>query len=516
MFSYPKWKVCLVLAICLAGMVCAIPSLFPQAAAPLGLQNLRTINLGLDLRGGSHLLLEVDTDAYLRDQMEASLPEVRKALREGNIAYTGLGAEAESLRFTTIDLMERSNLEQIITAVDDRLTLQLNGKEARLTFHPTALTTLQRQLLEQSIEIVRRRVDQSGTKEPIIQRQGTNRIVLQVPGLDSPDALKRILGRTAKLTFHLVRDFTPTPGVPEPGTRILPMEDSARDAAYAIVERRALLGGDTLTDANPSYDQNGQPVVSFRLNPLGARKFGDVSTANVGKPFAIVLDGKVISAPVIREPILGGSGQISGSFDVTEANDLALLLRAGALPAPLKIIEERSVGPSLGSDSIAAGKLATGIAILMVIGFMVLSYNIFGVFAVIALSVNLTLLLAVMALLQATLTLPGIAGIVLTLGMAVDANVLIYERMREEARNGKHVIAALENGFDRAFSTIMDSNLTTLLAGALLYYFGSGTVKGFAVTLSIGIATSMFSAVLVTRLLIAWWSKLARPKTLPI
>ena len=375
-------------------------------------------------------------------------------------------------------------------------------------------------MVEQAIEIVRRRVDELGTREPTIQRQGSDRIVVQVPGLDDPERLKDILGKTAKLTFHLLDPNTPRaqPGtaVP-PGARLLSSDDSdaTGNTIHYVVRKRVEVSGDRLIDAQPTFDQ-GQPVVNFRFDTVGGKKFGDTTSKHVGENLAIVLDNKVISAPRIRTAILGGSGIITGSFTVQSANDLALLLRAGALPAPLLILEERTVGPSLGADSIAAGQMASVIGIVLVVAFMFASYGRFGAMADLALLINMALIAAALSMLQATLTLPGIAGIVLTIGMAVDANVLIFERIREEVRGGRTPISAVDAGYRRALTTIIDSNLTTLVAALLLFGLGSGPIKGFAVTLSIGIMTSMFTAIMVTRLMIVTWLRRVGPQALPI
>ena len=365
------------------------------------------------------------------------------------------------------------------------------------------------QVLSQSIEIVRRRVDESGTRESTIVRQGEDRVLIQIPGLDDPQRIKDLLGRTAKLSFHLVDDAM-TPGV---GSKTLPLQESPGQSI--AIKRRAMLTGDMLVQAQPNF-QDGAPVVSFRLNGTGTRRFCDVTKQNTGKPFAIVLDNVVISAPRINEPICGGSAVISGHFSVQEASDLALLLRAGALPAPLKVIEERTVGPSLGSDSVAAGKLAGLAGLLFVMGIMIWGYGLFGTFAALGLLVNVVMIFAVLSLLGATLTLPGIAGIVLTIGMAVDANVLIFERIREEIRAGKTPVAAIDAGYSRAMATIVDSNLTTLIAALVLFLLGAGPIKGFAITLSIGILTSIFSAVMVTRLIVVTWFRRTRPATLTV
>lgn len=372
--------------------------------------------------------------------------------------------------------------------------------------------------MQQSIEIVRRRIDELGTTEPVIQQQGTDRILVQVPGLDDPQRLKELLGQTAKMNFRLVsnamsgQQALASRTVPS-GTEILYTADEPR--APVLVERRIMVGGDRLVDAQPGFDQrNGQPVVNFRFDSSGARQFGEVTRNNVGRPFAIVLDDKVISAPRINEPIMGGSGQISGSFTVQAANDLAILLRAGALPAPLNVLEERTVGPGLGADSIRAGEIAAVIGSVAVVVFMIASYGFFGLLANIALFLNVAMIFAALSILQATLTLPGIAGIVLTIGMAVDANVLIYERIREEIAAGKGPIPAIEAGYNRALSSILDANITTLISAAILFQMGSGPVRGFAVTLGIGIITSVFTAFTVNRLMVSVWLRRRRPKTL--
>jgi preprotein translocase subunit SecD len=376
-----------------------------------------------------------------------------------------------------------------------------------------------RQSVEQSIQIIERRVNELGTVEPLIQRQGTDRILVQVPGLQDPTRLKQLLGKTAKLDFRMV-DSGASPEQAVQG-RTPPEDDLLYSASLPktpfLVEKRILVSGGDLTDAQPGFDQrSSEPIVSFRFNTSGARKFAQVTQENVGKPFAIVLDNEVISAPVIREPILGGSGQISGSFTVQSANDLAILLRAGALPAPLTIIEERTVGPGLGADSIAKGKISSYVGALMVIVFMLATYGLFGLFANIAVAINVAMIFGVLSMLNATLTLPGIAGIVLTVGIAVDSNVLIYERIREEVRGGRTPINAIDAGFTQALRTILDSNITTFIAAAVLFYIGTGPVRGFAVTLGIGIITTVFTAFTVTRLIVATWVWWWRPQRVPI
>lgn len=529
--------VVLVLAAVFAGLLFAAPNVMPpdvRDSLP-GWWPKQTINLGLDLQGGSYILLEVDLPAVYRDKAENLLNDVRRALRDERIGYTGLNSTGNAVHVqitdptkidaarTTLDGLN-SPLGSILTGVGgSTLSITNDGGTFTLAFTEAALEAARERTMQQSIEIVRRRIDELGTREPTIQQEGGERILVQVPGLSDPKRLKDILGKTAKLEFRLV-DLSVSveqaeAGRVPPGSVLLESVESGPDGKpfKYLVQSRAMVTGDNLTNAGQSFDQrDNQPVVTFQFDLQGARRFADVTRENVGRPFAIVLDGKVISAPNINEPITGGSGQISGNFTVESANNLALLLRAGALPAPLKIIEERTVGAELGADSIAAGQVAALIGMAAVVVFMVLAYGLFGVFSVIALALNIVLIFAVMSGLGSTLTLPGIAGIVLTIGMAVDANVLIYERMKEEAAAGKPAISAMDAGFARALSTIIDSNLTTVLAVALLFLFGSGPVRGFAIALSIGIISSMFTAVTVTRLMISAWVRARRPKVLPI
>ena len=527
MLYFPRWKIAAILLVCLFFVATAMPNAFKEKPAdyPEWMPQQR-INLGLDLRGGSHLLLQIDFDTYLREQFETLRDDIRIALRKERIGYKSLMATNDSVGFTIRPetLPEGPTVPEIIKDIDPELMIEQGEDEESyiIQFSPTAMANRKQQLLDQSIEIIQRRIDETGTKEPTIQRQGADRILVQVPGMENPEQLKGLLGKTAKMTFHLVNESVSPDqlarGIVPPGTRVLLDDDpTARTsdgapARYAV-QSHISLSGELLTGANPTYS-DGQPVVEFSFNALGARKFGEITQANIGKRFAVVLDGKVITAPVIRSAILGGRGIIEGNFTVESANELAILLRAGALPAPMKIIEERSVGPSLGADSIAAGEKAGAIAVAAVVVFMLLSYGLFGLFAVIALAMNVVIIIGLMSLVQATLTMPGIAGIVLTIGMAVDANTLIYERIREEMRAGRSIAASIEQGFRTAFITIFDSNLTTLLAAALLFYLGSGSVKGFAVTLAFGILSSMFTAILVTRLMVANWVKYRRPKTL--
>lgn len=516
---YPRWKTLLILGICLVGFVFASPNVLPNktvAALPSWLQ---PVNLGLDLQGGSHLLLEVEVEAVFKEQLTGLVDGLRGGLREAKIRYADLGVQGRSVTVKLLDAETREQARGIIRKLDPDTNVELRPDgTAVITYTEQAQALRKKAAIDQSIEIVRRRVDELGTREPTIMRQGEGRILVQLPGVGDPDRIKNLLGKTAKLTFHLVE---PTVSAEEaargrvpPGTQLMPSADPKGPPAY-VVRRKVEVGGDALIDSQPSF-QNNEAVVSFRFNAAGGKRFGDVTAANTGKQLAIVLDEKVISAPVIREPILGGSGVISGSFTTQGATDLALLLRAGALPAPLTILEERTVGPDLGADSIRAGAVASVVALIGVIAFMFAVYGLFGLFANLAVVINLVLLLGVLSALGATLTLPGIAGIVLTLGMAVDSNVLIYERMREESRLGRTPINALFAGFDRAFVTILDSQLTTLVAAILLFQFGSGPIRGFAVTLALGLATSMFTAIWVTRLMLQAWARRAKPQVLPI
>ncbi|HTZ78670.1 MAG TPA: protein translocase subunit SecD [Stellaceae bacterium] len=526
MLYFQTWKVTLILGICLLGVLLTLPNLF----SPATLDKLpdwvphRQISLGLDLRGGSHLLLQVDMNTVIRERLNNALDAARTELRNARIGYTGLAVQNNKLVFTVSDPARLDDVRNLVPKLDPDLVPTIsNDGQVSLAFSDSALQQRESTVLDQSIEIVRRRIDETGTKEPTIQREGSDRILVQLPGIDNPEHVKEILGKTAKMTFQLV-DTSVTAdearhGRLPPGDDILPGAEDPRHPGAPkqeyVVQRRVMVSGDSLTDAQATF-QNSEPVVSFKFDSNGARRFGEATKANVGKPFAIVLDGKVISAPVIREPILGGAGVISGSFTTQSANDLALLLRAGALPAPLTILEERTVGPDLGADSIHAGTLASFVGVTLVVLFMLVFYGLFGIFANIALFFNLCLMMASLSLLGATLTLPGIAGIALTMGMAVDANVLIYERIREEVRTGRTLLSALEAGFARAFGTILDSHVTTLVAGALMFWLGSGPVKGFAVTLSLGVLTSLFSAILVTRLQIVTWVRRTRPKVIPI
>ncbi len=491
------------------------------------------VSLGLDLQGGSYLLLEVDFNQVQKDKSQAMIGDIRAAFRKAHLQYQDLGAQGDVVQVRVTDPGAVTQAVKLIDDLNPAMTsavLSVGAKEydvaqpggglITMTMTEGYKTQTHEQVLEQSIEVVRRRIDEMGTREPTIERQGADRILVQVPGLQDPAQLKAILGKTAKMSFQLVDEAV------DPAAAAVPVEDESlpqmsdnpnQKLPPIIVQRRVMVSGDRLTDAGAGFDpQNGQPVVTFRFDTVGAREFGDVTKANVNHRFAIVLDKQVISAPNILSPILGGSGQISGSFTTQTANNLAILLRAGALPAPLSIIEERTVGAELGADSIKAGRLSAVAGLLLVALFMILRYGLFGVFADIALTLNVVLLLAALTLFGATLTLPGIAGIVLTMGMAVDANVLIYERIREEQRNGRSILAAIDTGFRRAMATIIDANMTHLIASLILFELGSGPVRGFAVTLGVGIITSFFTAVMVTRLIVVGWLNAARPRKLAI
>ncbi len=522
MVNIPRWQVVTVLVLCFLGLVFAVPNLFGKATME-GLPDWlpsQQISLGLDLQGGSHLLLEVDAVTVIEEDLEALVDEVRSSLRQERIGYRGLGAEGTAVRLQLRDPADGEAVQSLLDGLDSGASITLgDGGTVRLALSEEAVRSRKDAAIEQSVEIVRRRIDEFGTKEPTIQRQGTDRILVQLPGVDDPERIKDILGQTAKLTFHLLDPNTPQgqPGMAvPPGTALLPGEgEEGAPLRYYVVRKRVEVSGDRLIDAQPSF-QTGEAVVSFRFDTAGAKKFGRVTSEHTGEFLAIVLDDKVISAPVIREPILGGNGIISGSFTTESAQDLSLLLRAGALPAPLLILEERTVGPSLGADSIAAGEVASVIGLIAVLVFMAAAYGLFGLMANVALLINLVLIMGTLSALQATLTLPGIAGIVLTVGMAVDANVLIFERIREEIRGGRTPISAIDAGYRRALSTIIDSNFTTLIAALLLFGLGAGPIKGFAVTLSIGIITSMFSAIMVTRLMVVVWLRRRRPQAIPI
>ncbi|MCY1125893.1 protein translocase subunit SecD [Frigidibacter sp. RF13] len=548
----PAWKRILTWVLCVAALVFAAPNAFyprvekhNDAVAALAKGAPETpelladkalwpdwlpsdiVNLGLDLRGGAHLLAEVRVQDVYKARMQGYWPELRKALQAERATVGGVRKApspddelrvtienpegmakavevAEGLSTPVISLTGAGQRDLDVTSDGTTLILKLTDVEKAATDDRT---------IQQSLEIVRRRVDEVGTREPTIQRQGANRILIQVPGIGSAAELKALIGTTAKLTFHPVIKRT-TNGNELAGPGNLLVQSIDEQGVFYVLEETPVVTGEELVDARPDFDQNGAPAVAFRFDPSGARKFGDYTAENVGQLFAIVLDNEVISAPQIRTHIAGGSGIITGSFSVEEATNLAVLLRAGALPAEMTFLEERTVGPELGQDSIDAGKIAAAVGYTAVILYMIASYGLFGVLASVALAINMAMIFAIFSLIGSTLTLPGIAAVVLTMGMAVDANVLIFERIREELRGGKGPTRAIELGFEKALSAIVDSNITTLIGGVILFFLGSGPVKGFAVALSVGIITSVITAVFVTRLFVVTWYGWKRPKTI--
>ncbi len=531
MLRFATWKIVSILIMTALAFLIIVPSLLSPDTREGLLSHVpkwlpaRAIVLGLDLQGGSHVLLEVDSASVVKTQVDNLRDDVRRVLREEKVSISGgIGVMARGVQLRIPDAAERERvlpkLRQLGAPVGGSLVTGRGASTLDVTDNGSGLVQINvteagindriRRAVDQSIEVLRRRVDALGTTEPNIQREGNDRILVEVPGLQDPDKLKQILGTTAKLEFRLVAD----PGADQANVELL---DQTDQPGKIPVEKQVMVQGEDLTDATPGFDSRTQePIVNFRFNIRGGQRFGQVTSENVGRPFAIVLDGKVISAPRILSPITGGSGQISGHFTVESANNLAILLRAGALPAKLTIVEERTVGPGLGQDSIDAGKRAAYVGAALVAFYMLITYGTFGIFANIALFVHISFIFAALILLGATLTLPGIAGIVLTIGMAVDSNVLIYERIREENHMGRSVIASLDAGFKRAFATIVDSNVTMFVAAAILYFLGSGPVRGFAVSLGLGILTSIVTAVTMTRMMIAIWYKYARPKQLPI
>lgn len=550
MLYSPLWKRLLILVLCAWGFAVALPNLFytdveahndaaaameanagvatPEQTAdfakwpsflPSGL-----VNLGLDLRGGAHLLAEVQvTDVYAQ-RIDSLWPEVRDALRELRDQVGAVRrmpsvpgvlrvsvANADGLAAAVAKVQALASPVVSLTGVGQKdLEVTTEGQEIVVQLSAPERVATDTRTMQQSLEIIRRRVDAVGTREPTIQREGTDRILIQVPGLGSAAELKAIIGTTAKLTFNTVVGRTTNPAT-DPGPRNSLLASSDEADVYYIVADEPVVSGEELTDAQPSFDQNSRPAVSFKFNVSGARKFGEYTSANIGQPFAIVLDDKVISAPTIQSAIQGGSGIITGSFTLEESTNLAVLLRAGALPAKMNFLEERTIGPELGQDSIDAGKSAVVIGMVAVSLFMLASYGLFGLFANLALVVNVVLIFAILSAIGATLTLPGIAGIVLTIGMAVDANVLVYERIREELRVHKTTARAIEIGYERAMSAIVDANITAMITAAVLFFLGAGPVRGFAVTLGIGIITSVFTALWVTRFIIELWFNWRKP-----
>ncbi|MEE9454967.1 MAG: protein translocase subunit SecD [Paracoccaceae bacterium] len=554
MLQFSLWKKGLIWGACLLGLIFAAPNGFytrvekandarAKLVAALPISDAEQadidawpeylpsglVNLGLDLRGGAHVLVEVSVTDVYADRLDAMWPEVRDVLREnkdvvGTIrrqdaengtlrvrignpeAMPKALAAVKTLTSAVVSLTGAGATDFEVTNAGDILVMQLSEAEKIATDDRT---------MQQSLEIIRRRVDEAGTREPTIQRQGKQRILVQVPGLGSAEELLDLIGRTAKLGFHHVELRTANPDA-RTGARSVIYPSSDEDGIYYIVDKTPVVSGDQLVDAQPAFDQNGRPSVSFRFNPAGGRKFGAYTAENIGNLFAIVLDEEIISAPRIQSHIPGGAGIITGNFSIEESTRLAILLRAGALPAKITVLEQRTIGPELGQDSIDAGKIATIIAFIAVLVFMILSYGLFGLFANIALILNVAMIFALLSIIGATLTLPGIAGIVLTIGMAVDANVLIFERIREELKAKKGPARAIELGYQKALSAIIDANVTTLIAAVILFAIGAGPVRGFAVTLGLGIITSVFTAIWVTRLMISSWLAARKPKTIEV
>lgn len=516
MYKLSLQRILIIVAICLVGIFFAIPNVVPNKnTLPKWWQ---PINLGLDLQGGSSLLLQVKMDDVLKEKMSTLEDSVRQALRERKVRYKNLKSSKDGVSVQIADYVARDKAKDSLRKLDDglQITEPEDGEGVIVVgYTEQALNEIKYKVVDQSIGIVRRRIDELGTKEPIIQGQGSDRILVQLPGVQNPESVKILLGKTAKMSFHLVDETTSVEqarrGKISKTSKIM---SSAEGGQYVVI-RKPVVGGENLTDARVTF-QDGQPVVGFSFNTIGGRKFGEVTSAHVGERLAIVLDNEVISAPNIQGAITGGSGIITGNFTTKSANDLALLLRSGALPAPLEVMEERTVGAGLGADSIHDGVTASIIGLTCVVLFMIMAYGLFGIMTDITVLLNLALMLGIMSFIGTTLTLPGIAGIILTIGMAVDANILIFERMREEVNRGRSIRDAVTYGFTEAYRTIVDSNLTTLVAGAVLFYFGSGPVRGFAVTLTIGILTSMFTSITVTRLLVEAWMAKAKPAKLPL
>ena len=554
MFHYSRWRILGILSVVLLGVVLALPNLLD----PLGYRaiadrfGLKPMTLGLDLQGGSNILMEVDRKDLTDKIQQQLMGDIRSALREQKIGYSGLAKTPDGVQVSLnkVEDADQANvalkkLQQPLDAgilstgtVVNLFDLKQNGQQFSFAMQPNGLDAKTAAALKQAMHVIEVRINGLGTTESTIQQQGKDRISIQIPGLQDPERVKALLGSTAKLTFQLLCAEQPSGAnaLPPPDCASMPLKDNVdalkkqklakdlKDDKLTDAELKSLpqmwvqtaglstVDGADLTDAQPSFDQNNSPVVTFKFNQKGALRFGKLTADNVGKPFAIVLDGIVQSYPNINEPILGGSGQISGRFSSTETSNLAITLRSGALPAKLVIVEERTVGPSLGADSIKAGVYASIAGLIFVMLFILLPYGFFGIIADVALVINLIMLIGVMSLFGFTLTLPGIAGIVLTLGMAVDSNVLIYERIREEWRHGKTPISSIETGFKAALTTVTDANVTTLIAAFILFGVGSGPVRGFAITLGVGILTTMFTAFALTRLIVALWVKRFRPK----
>lgn len=555
MLHIPMWKRIVIWGLCALGLMFAMPNLFysrveghNDAVAAVAAQGgvattgqeyaisgwpsylpTTLVNLGLDLRGGAHLLAEVKVADVYKQRLEGMWPDVRDALRAerdtvGNVRR--LDSAPGELRVTVSEPAGMARALEVVRGLarpvvtltgigQNDLEVRREGEAIVVTLSEAERLATDDRTMQQSLEIIRRRVDEVGTREPTIQRQGADRILIQVPGIGSAEELKALIGTTARLTFHPVLSQTSDGTAPAPPRHIV-VPSADEPGIFYVIEDAPVVTGEELVDAQPAFDQNNRPAVNFRFNPGGARKFGDYTANNIGKPFAIVLDDEVISAPVIQSHIPGGSGIITGRFSVEESTELAVLLRAGALPAAMEFLEERTIGPELGQDSIEAGRIAAIVGMSLVVLWIIASYGLFGVFASVALTINVGLIFGILSAIGATLTMPGIAGIVLTIGMAVDANVLVFERIREELRSARGPARAIELGYERAMSAIIDANITTFLIATILFIMGSGPVRGFSVTLGIGIFTSVFTAIFVTRLLLVTWFHRARPKTISV
>ncbi len=555
MLHIPIWKRIIIWGLCATALIFAMPNLFydrverysdaermvemageiatDEQAADLGLWPgwlpSTIVHLGLDLRGGAHLLAEVQVEDVYADRMDALWPAVRDLLRDERDTFGGIRRQDSPPDELRVQISEPDAINRALGLVRDLaqpvtggaspgstdLDVSSDGDEIVVTLSDAERRATDDRTMRTAVEIVRNRIDEVGTREPNIQRQGAHRILIQVPGVDSADEIKDLIGTTARLTFHAVLDSTSDPDTTVGSGEVL-YPSMEEDGRYYLMESTHVVSGEQLVDAQPSFDENNRPAVNFRFNPAGGRAFGDFTAENIGSPFAIVLDDEVISAPVIRSHIPGGSGIITGDFTVEESTQLAILLRSGALPAELTFLEERTIGPELGQDSIDAGRIASIVALMAVLGFMLLSYGMFGIIANIALLLNIGMIFGLLSLIGATLTLPGIAGIVLTIGMAVDATVLIFERIREELRTAKGPARAIELGYEKAMSAILDANITTFITAGILFAMGAGPVRGFAVTLGLGILTSVFTALFITRLMIVMWFERKRPKTFAI
>ena len=544
MLHFSRFKIILVALVCLWGVFSTLPNFISEQTLKdywPGFLPSKQLSLGLDLKGGAHLLLQMDSKELTKDWLKSIRGDVRKVLRTAKIRHRPPAQTSNRVRVEIVnpDEVDKAftELQKLrlptgtVLSADSGFDVDVErGAGSVIEVTPSRVGLQQRisNAITSAIEVIRRRIDNIGTAEPSIVRQGADRILVQYPGLQDTERLKSLIGKTARLTFHEVHPTTSGNDAEETRVPIgyVVYPDAEDPVQKHLVREIPLIYGEDLVDAQPGFDQNtNEPIISFRFNQKAAVQFGDFTSRNVGRLFAIVLDNgvkedgspdiQVLSAPVIREPILGGSGQISGIFTVEEANNLAVQIRSGALPATLTIVEERTVGPSLGADSIEAGEIAGIVGGIGVAAFMIFAYGLFGVFALLAVFVNLLLIMGTMSALGSTLTLPGIAGLILTVGMAVDANVLIYERIREEMRNGKQPISAIDAGFSRALSTIIDSNLTTLIAAIVMFWLGSGPIRGFAVTLSLGIFATVFTAFLVTRLMVVLWVQRQKTRKIP-